>query len=156
MPLIRRSPITISDSAALVCGTANPRRTANVLKQRIITALVMAVVFAAALFLLEPFGFSMAVALVVIYAAWEWSDLSDLRSPPMRFAYVLLVALLLLASARYLGVSTGHLRQPENGHALLVVTTPWWAFALLWVQGYPSSALLWGSKAVRALMGMLV
>src|SRR5690625_7849300 len=32
----------------------------------------------------------------------------------------------------------------------------WWVVALLWVQTSPSSALLWRSRWVRALMGVLV
>lgn len=126
------------------------------LKERIITALVMAALFLAALFLLSPYGFSLLMGLVVIYAAWEWSDLSGLARPILRLGYVIALAGLLLACVWYLGFSASVMPQVDKGHALLVATTPWWAVALLWVQGYPSSAILWGSRVVRAVMGVLV
>ncbi|WP_461480477.1 phosphatidate cytidylyltransferase [Porticoccus sp.] len=120
------------------------------------TALLMAVLFLATLFLLSPFGFSLAIGLVVVYAAWEWSDLAGLSRQSLRLAYVAAVAGCLLAAAVRLGLAPGSTPLIDKGHDLLVLTTPWWALALLWVQGYPSSAILWGSRAVRALMGLLV
>ena len=126
------------------------------LKQRIITALVLAVLFMAALFQLSPFGFSLMVAVVVVYAAWEWSDLAGLRSPAWRIGYILLMAVLLAAAAYQMGMSVDGPPELEVGHNLLVATTPWWALALLWVQGYPSSTLLWGHKSVLVVMGAFV
>ncbi len=126
------------------------------LRERIITALIMVALFLAALFLLSPFGFSLVMGLVVVYAAWEWSDLSGLSQPLLRLGYVVAVAGLLLAAALYLGFSANAKPLSDQGHSLLVATAPWWAVALLWVQGYPSSAILWGSRTVRAVMGMLV
>ena len=40
--------------------------------------------------------------------------------------------------------------------SLLIVACAWWALALLLVQGYPSSAILWGHPVLRLLMGVLV
>ena len=41
--------------------------------------------------------------------------------------------------------------QPFLGLACL-----WWSLALLWVKGYPGSAVFWRTKAMRNLMGLLV
>lgn len=126
------------------------------LKQRVITAVILAVLFLTALFQLSPLAFSLVVAVVVIYAAWEWSDLSGIENPVWRVGYLLLMALLLLAAALQMDMTLDGPPGLEIGHSLLVATTPWWALALLWVQGYPSSALLWGHKPVRAIMGAFV
>jgi len=126
------------------------------LKQRVITALVLAALFLTALFQLSPLGFSLMVAVVVVYAAWEWSDLAGLESPAWRIGYVMLMAVLLAAAAYQMGLRVDAPPGLSVGHSLLVATTPWWALALLWVQGYPSSALLWGHKSVRAIMGVFV
>jgi len=127
-----------------------------VLKQRIITAVVIAVVFLLALFALSPYLFSFSVAVVVIYAAWEWSDLSGISGLLLRLAYTAVLAVLLVVVAYVLGLSTEASIQLAPGRSLLMTMVPWWAIALLWVQGYPSSAILWGSCWVRGIMGFLV
>ncbi|MEH6469345.1 MAG: phosphatidate cytidylyltransferase [Porticoccus sp.] len=126
------------------------------LKQRVITAIVIAVVFLLALFSLSPYSFSLAVAVVVIYAAWEWSDLSGISGHPLRLAYTAVLAVLLAVVAYILGLTTEGSIQLAPGRSLLMTMVPWWAIALLWVQGYPSSAILWGSCWVRGIMGFLV
>ncbi|MEH6466238.1 MAG: phosphatidate cytidylyltransferase [Porticoccus sp.] len=126
------------------------------LKQRVITAIVIAVVFLLALFSLSPYSFSLAVAVVVIYAAWEWSDLSGISGLPLRLAYTAVLAVLLAVVAYILGLPTEGSIQLAPGRSLLMTMVPWWAIALLWVQGYPSSAILWGSCWVRGIMGFLV
>jgi phosphatidate cytidylyltransferase len=32
----------------------------------------------------------------------------------------------------------------------------WWSFALLWIKGYPGSAVIWRTVAMRSLMGLLI
>ncbi|MEJ2288325.1 MAG: acetate uptake transporter [Deinococcales bacterium] len=32
----------------------------------------------------------------------------------------------------------------------------WWSFALLWVRSYPASAVLWNSRFMRSVMGLLI
>ncbi len=126
------------------------------LKQRIATAIVIAVVFLLALFSLSPYLFSLAVAVVVIYAAWEWSDLSSISGIPLRLVYTAVLAVLLVVAAYVLGLSTEGSIELDPGRSLLMTMVPWWAIALLWVQGYPSSAILWGSCWVRGVMGFFV
>jgi len=126
------------------------------LKQRVITAIVIAVVFLLALFNLDAYSLSLAVAAIVIYAAWEWSDLSGISGAPWRLLYTAVLALLLVSMAYVLGLSRTGALHLEVGRSLLMTMVPWWAIALLWVQGYPSSAVLWGSRWVRSVMGFLV
>ena len=42
---------------------------------------------------------------------------------------------------------------PVATRNLLLLSGIWWTVALLWVQSYPSSAILWGQIWVRAAMG---
>ncbi|MBQ0711682.1 MAG: phosphatidate cytidylyltransferase [Porticoccus sp.] len=126
------------------------------LKQRIATAIVIAGVFLLALFSLNPYLFSLATAVVVIYAAWEWSDLSSISGIPLRLVYTAALAVLLVVAAYVLGLSVEGSIELDPGRSLLMTMVPWWAIALLWVQGYPSSAILWGSCWVRGVMGFLV
>lgn len=126
------------------------------LKQRVITAIVIAAVFFSALFFSSPYSFSLMTAVVVVYAAWEWSDLSGFSRVLTRLLYVLSVAVLLAVSGYALGVAGSSSLNFDVGKTLMVWMVPWWAIALLWVQGYPSSALLWGYSWARALIGFLV
>lgn len=126
------------------------------LKQRVVTAIIIAAVFFSALFFSSPYSFSLMTAAVVVYAAWEWSDLAGFSHKLARLLYTLSLAALLVASGYVLGVSESNSVDLIVGKTLMAWLAPWWAIALLWVQGYPSSALLWGSSWVRVLIGYLV
>lgn len=117
----------------------------------------MATGFLAALFFLPVVFFKAFIAAVLAVAAWEWANLSGFSGQPSRLSYGALVVLLALA--------VGWFAQSFQVHAaldgdvvksVLVSACMWWAIALLWVQGYPSSALLWRSRWVRLLMGIFV
>ncbi|WP_051234839.1 phosphatidate cytidylyltransferase [Marinimicrobium agarilyticum] len=133
------------------------------LKQRVLTAIVLAAVFLLALIYLPGPLFSAFAATVTLIGAWEWANLSGWTRAWQRALYVLLAGFVMVSAAYYLEIHT----LPEAGGALdesqrlafrniLVAGCLWWAVALLWVQGYPSSALLWHSRWMRALMGVLV
>ncbi|OUS13175.1 phosphatidate cytidylyltransferase [Gammaproteobacteria bacterium 53_120_T64] len=125
------------------------------LKQRVITGLVLALAFLAALFALPALGFIGVMAGVLAYAAWEWSHLAGLESAALRGLYTLSVLALGAALAGYLGYEQ-NIIFAEKPRFLLLVACTWWAIALLWVQSYPSSAILWGRRWLCLSMGLLV
>lgn len=128
------------------------------LKQRVITALVLAAIFLVALFGLPAGYFSFFIGAVVLIGAWEWASLSGVPAVWQRLSYSVVVLALLVGAALYLGFE-GEASPRLNNVAirdLLIVGCSWWAVALLLVQGYPSSAVLWGHKLLRLLMGLLV
>lgn len=119
-----------------------------------ITALVMAGLFLAAIVFLPLPGLAAVFAILVALGGWEWSRLAGWKSPLARVAYVLLLVAALLGLYVYcqLGLSPGRVQvQPFLGLACL-----WWSFALLWVRSYPASAVLWRTVAMRSLMGFLI
>jgi phosphatidate cytidylyltransferase len=126
-----------------------------VLKQRILTALVLAALFLGALFGFGPVQFALFAGLVIAVGAWEWSRLAGLLGATARLAYLVLVAGVMAALFLLSGLAEGR-ADPAVVRPLLLLGCLWWALALLWVQGYPSSALLWGSVAARLVMGVLV
>ncbi len=125
------------------------------LKQRIITALVLASFFLATLFYMPATFFVVVMALFVAYGAWEWSALAGIQSSITRGLYVagLLIALALLTLWLKPNVESLFNIQLRS---VLVWACAWWALALLWIQGYPSSALLWGRSWICGLMGLVV
>lgn len=128
------------------------------LKQRVITALILAAVFFAAVFYLPVTLFSAFTAAIVLIAAWEWANMAGFARRWQRLVYLVLTALIMGVIALHLELSFRAGMNADSGHYrdLLVIGCGWWALALLLVQGYPSSAILWGAPVLRALMGFLV
>ena len=62
------------------------------LKQRIITALILLPIALGGFFLLEGGNFALFIGLVVTLGAWEWARLAGLMAQPLRVAYALVVA----------------------------------------------------------------
>lgn len=121
------------------------------LKQRVITALVLAAVFLGVLFLFPPLAFAAFAAVAAAIAAWEWANLCHLTSTKARLIYAFVI----------LGVGGGLLELLRVSDLitldqLLLLSCVWWAVALLFVQGYPSSVILWRHQIIRMVMGALV
>ena len=124
------------------------------LRQRVITALIMAGLFLAGIMFLPLPALAAAFGLVVAAGAWEWSRLAGWQSPVTRAVYVLVVLAVMAGLYRYceLGSDPAATQvQPFLGLACL-----WWSFALLWVKSYPMSAVLWRTVFMRSLMGLLI
>ncbi len=114
------------------------------LKQRILTALLLAPLALAALFLLPQQPFEWVAAAVFLYGAWEWGNFCRL-APGARALYVVAVAGVMALVATLVVLQSWAL-----GAALL-----FWLLALLLVRGYPGSAG-WCRGLVGMLMGVLV
>ena len=127
------------------------------LKQRVITAIILTIVFLSALFGLSPTYFPIFIGIVVLIGAWEWANLASVAALWQRTTYTLFIAAVLGVLATYLGLfETGLSLSADLIKSILLIACGWWALALLLVQGYPSSAILWGHKITRLLIGVLV
>jgi phosphatidate cytidylyltransferase len=126
----------------------------SVLKQRIITAVMLVAGFLLLLFNTDPLWFSVAVAPIVLLAGWEWSNLSSLKTALGKFFYLSLLALILGGSALWLNLFDGI--DMSRGQDLALLSSILWALIFLWVQGYPSSAILWSARPVLAILGLLL
>ena len=124
------------------------------LRQRVLTALLLVAAFLAGVYYLPLPVLAGAFALVVALGAWEWAALAGLHPALARALYMLLVVLGALALYFYAG--EGGLLPRERVQPVLGLGCLWWCFALLWVRSYPQSAALWKSRPMRALMGMLI
>lgn len=128
------------------------------LRQRVITALILAIIFLVALFGLPAGYFSFFIGAVLLVGGWEWAKMSGFGNPLPRLVYCVGLLGLLIAASAYFGFA-GEARPALDKSSirdLLLVGCGWWAIALLLVQGYPSSAILWGNPWVRLMMGLAV
>lgn len=121
------------------------------LKLRIITAVCMALAFIAMLFALSPVIFSISIIPVVLMAGWEWCNLVKLVRITHKALFLVLVSSCLAIVAVLLDV-TGDF-DFQLAQTLLIIAVGLWAVILLWIQGYPSSAILWSSKPVLITLG---
>lgn len=122
------------------------------LKQRVLTAVALAAGFIAILFFSPWWAFALAVGLVLILGAWEWSYLSGIAAGLLRYAY----CAALVAIALLMGFVSNWATDADILRNILLAACIWWGVALLWVQGFPASAVLWSSVPVRLVMGMFV
>ena len=127
---------------------------ANMLRQRVITGLIMVAGFLAAIAFVPLVGLAVIFGVIVALGGWEWARLAGWSSTAARVLYVLvLVACMgvLYQLCDFGGTPEGKKVQPFLGLACL-----WWSVALLWVKAYPASGLLWGTVVMRSLMGLLM
>ncbi len=99
------------------------------LKQRILTALVLAVIVVWAVLELPAVGFGVALLVVILPGAWEWARLAGWNGARERLWYVAAVLALILLSWPLLGKS-GFIG------ALLVAVVGAWCGALVWLRRY--------------------
>lgn len=114
------------------------------LKQRVITALILAPIAIAAIFLFPKLYFSLFSTVVLLIAAWEWSNIMRLEGALFRGTYVALVAVVMW------------LAYPMSTVMLCGLGVLWWLIALRWVVTYPDGVEQWGKFSVLGLMGILV
>jgi phosphatidate cytidylyltransferase len=124
------------------------------LKQRVITAIILLGLVGIDLFFLPLEAFVALISLVVLLAAWEWSDMAGL-STWQRPIFCVVVTTIAVAEFVYTGLGSSEVRT-ENLRQIFTLAVAWWAIALLLVQGYPGSAVFWRHPIMRAVMGVLV
>ena len=124
------------------------------LRQRIITALIMAGLFLAAVIFLPLPALAALFGVLVCLGGWEWSRMAGWASTPARLLYVVVLAGVL--GGLYMYCRLGDTPVEEQVQPFLGLACLWWSFALLWVKSYPGSAVIWRTVAMRSLMGLLI
>jgi len=119
-----------------------------VLKQRIITALILASLFIWGVLRLPLEGFGVLFGLVVLLAAWEWGVLLQ-RGRAIALAYVGVVAVLLLVA--WLLRSNRLLL-----YGLLVLAAGFWVWNIFVLYRFNRGAQPHDSATVLALIGLIV
>ncbi len=126
------------------------------LRQRIITALVLIAAFAAATTLLPPFWFALLIGAVILVAGWEWRRFLGLAGGGAGMAWLALLALAGGALLAWLGVAPG---SPGPGRgATAVLLAPGLVFWLpVWfiLRGYPGNRARWDSAFRIGAIGLL-
>lgn len=118
------------------------------LKQRIITALILAPLVIAAVLLLPTAVLALLLAIVVAYGAREWAQLSGIERLGGQLLYSLLVLLLMLAV---------HLYMPPAWTVWVIgFSVLWWVTALIRLGSFRGETEMPGFTLLHALEGLAV
>lgn len=123
-------------------------------KQRFATASVLALLFIASLAYFSTTTFVSFIMLVVLIAGWEWCDLSGIKSIVTKLLCIFGLLISLMIASNYVGIYSqfNQLLSYQICFSVMLL----WAIIFLWLQGYPSSAILWSSKPVMLCLGVFL
>ncbi|MGJ8582303.1 MAG: phosphatidate cytidylyltransferase [Psychromonas sp.] len=125
------------------------------MKQRIITALVLAPLAIAAIFFLPLNFFILFATVIFLLASKEWAGFVS-KAPSSKIIYIF--AFVLGSSLFFMPAEHIWVEQVLNPYISLglSVAAVWWCIALLMVISYPVSASLWkSSRVIKAVFGLL-
>jgi phosphatidate cytidylyltransferase len=115
-----------------------------VLKQRILTALVLLPLMIGAIFWLEGRWFAVAMAVPVLAASWEWANLMNVRGRPEGWLFIASTAFLMLVTAVL------------DLDWIVFPAALWWIVAFWVVRRYPDGAEAWTGIRKMWVIGLLV
>tara|TARA_R110002167_G_scaffold77980_4_gene216175 strand:+ start:758 stop:1621 length:864 start_codon:yes stop_codon:yes gene_type:complete len=129
-----------------------------VLKQRIITALILAPLALFAILYLPLFSFQIMIAVVMGLGAWEWSSMSGMTRTYTKSAYAALVVAICLILSIMLPTDLIWYQGQLNSlyTYILSVAAIWWVVSLAMIIAYPNYTSVWyTSKILRGIFGFL-
>jgi len=132
------------------------------LKQRIITALILAPLAIAAIFYLPLVYFSAMLMAIIAIGAWEWGPLMGFKTTTKRIAFVvgtsgligIIWALLSPKSPESLWLSSTELQL--DALYLLWLSVGWWLLSAVLMFVYPRCSSVWSKhRSIRGFFGWL-
>ncbi len=116
------------------------------LRQRVITALILAPLVLAAILFLPDSSFNLIAIAIFALGAWEWGGLASL-SQPGRIFYVVVFTVVSFVLYR---------ADQQVWQSVLWFSMVVWLCALFWVVRFPAAIHFWGGRFQRALLGMVL
>lgn len=116
------------------------------LKQRVLTALVLIPIALWGFFYLEGGAFAIFIGLVVSIGAWEWARLIGIEESGSRLTYAGICAFLLVVLWN----------MPSVARLVVLLGVMWWGFAWLLVLGFPDSSSYWKNNSAKYWIGFLI
>jgi phosphatidate cytidylyltransferase len=98
-----------------------------VLKQRVLTAIVLAAVLLGVMLGLPSIATVWLITVLVLVGAWEWAGFIGKTSPGSRAAFTVAIALALVACLYFYSRSTDFVA------IIMTIAVAWWFIAFLWV-----------------------
>jgi phosphatidate cytidylyltransferase len=124
------------------------------LRQRVITALILAGALIATLVFAPYPAQAMLFSLVAAAGAWEWAALVGSKGVLSRVLYAAII--LLLCGALWVGLSLNGADAALHARPWLAIAALLWSAMLVGLKYYSAGRGIWGHAWVRALMGWLM
>ena len=126
------------------------------LKQRIVTAVILILGFSGITIFLSSFLFTMFVSSVVLVASWEWGAFVGLKNIRSRVGYLSVIVSIILGLCLLLGITP----TTESINLLGVLITSglgllFWIMTFSILKNYPRNAERWNNKYKILTMGIL-
>ncbi len=128
------------------------------LKQRIITALILAPLALIAILFLSIEGFKYVVSGLILLGAYEWANMSGITARVFKGWFTLFIGLLCALIIYAVDAESIWVQGELNTlyYAILVVAGFWWLISLAMILAYPKYSGFWkNSIAIRAGFGVL-
>lgn len=126
------------------------------LKQRIITAIILLIGLIATTTQLSLFNFTLIISLIVVLASWEWSGFIGLNELSEKLTYSLTIAAMIIGLYFILDISTtGSSVDFVRAAILLGLGLLFWMLMVFVLAGYPENKSAWNNESKIACMGML-
>ncbi|TKB44133.1 phosphatidate cytidylyltransferase [Thalassotalea mangrovi] len=134
------------------------------LKQRIITAVILAPLAIAAIFFLSLPWLAAALLLVMAIGAWEWGPLMGFDNKRRRIAFVAGICIAIVALWQLLPPEQIWLIDDGGSSSLnpvavwvLSIASAFWLFTVVLILNYPRFSSFWVSRrSVRGLFGLFI
>jgi len=129
------------------------------LKQRIITALILAPAAIAAIFYLPLIYFAILLLVIIGIGAWEWGPFMGFDTITRRVGFVgttlfLITGLWATVSLNDLWISAGQLH--SYALAVLWLAVAWWILSAFLMFSYPKASGFWSKhRSIRGVFGWL-
>ncbi|MGV6987637.1 phosphatidate cytidylyltransferase [Testudinibacter sp. P80/BLE/0925] len=123
------------------------------LKQRILSAVILLALVMVALLWFSPYAFALTVAAIVVLGVWEWCQFAKHNNDIWRWLITALAAcglFVVIFSARY-QINAGIILT-ANTAWLLLAALVWWAVAFLLVVSYPNASQYWQKPRLLQLI----
>jgi len=116
------------------------------LLQRIVTALVLAPLMLAGIYLLPDLGFRVFIGAIVVLGAWEWANLAGFKTPLGRLIFALLAGAFLYVIHLFISVES------TLWVTIVLAAIAWWGIATLIVFLYPKATTWLNSRILKLLV----
>jgi phosphatidate cytidylyltransferase len=127
------------------------------LKQRILTALILAPLALFAILFLSIDYFQYAVVFVMGLGAYEWANMSGLIQRRMKLVFTLLITSICLLLSIVVPATEIWIQGKVNSifYWILASAAVWWAYSLVMIMMYPKYSHFWQrSNFIRNLFGV--